>query len=196
MRNYETVVTQEIDKRSIRQQTNNHAKNIFVGYLLMFMPIAVIFDASAYIISGVILFPILEGAAILFAAFKFGESLINFTYQDRETIAYIDEDQEDDYIIEETPQSVMGKTFLERPGGSFYVIDVGLTNSQLDQIANALLDTNTLTINYLESLGLARQDAEKLRIELSAKELVEFDKKNRVHLTDSGKRIFYHISTK
>ena len=89
-----------------------------------------------------------------------------------------------------------GKTFLDRPGGSFYVIDVGLTNSQLDQIANALLDTKTLTINYLESLGLARQDAEKLRIELSAKELVEFDKKNRVHLTDLGKRIFYHIATK
>lgn len=192
MRNYESIA---IAQDGVKAQTNKQASNIFLGYLLMFMSIAVIFDVCAYLVSGVILFPILEGAAILFSAFKFGESLINFTYQDRENITYI-EDQEDDIIIEESTQSTRGKTFLERPGGSFYVIDVSLTNSQLDQIANALLDTNTLPINYLESLGLARQDAEKLRIELASKDLIEFDKKNRVHLTDSGKRIFYHISTK
>ena len=57
-----------------------------------------------------------------------------------------------------------------------------------------MLNTGTLTVNYLESLGLSRQSAEGLRAELAGLDILEFDNKGRVSLTDKGEKICKRIT--
>lgn len=187
MRNYETV---SIARNIKRQQTNRHAANIFCGYLLMFMSFAITIDVAVYVVGDVILFPILESLAIVFSAFKYGESLINFTMQDRYSSEYIENDEQYDGKLSEDQQLQNQETLIRKPNSnSFYRLQIPLSTTQLDKVIEALLKTNSLTINYIESLGLARQEAERLRVELSTIGLVKFDRKNRVRLTDLGKEV-------
>ena len=132
---------------------------------------------------------------LAYAINKYSEALEYFTDRDREMLEsqYIKSDTQLIIPKEETQTNEDITVIPQAKGNGHYNLHIGLTETQLQHIAQTLLDTKTLTVNYIESLGLSRANAERLRAELSQFDIVYFDDKNRVHLTDDGKRICKRI---
>src|SRR5690606_14144589 len=123
-------------------------------------------------INFIIVFP-----SILLALFEYAKALVYFTTEDRDYLysnSIAVESTHNDAI--ETPNDNQSITVIpQATGKGIYYLHVALSNSQLRSIANTMLNTETLTVNYLESLTISRQNAEKIRVELAQMGILQFD---------------------
>lgn len=139
---------------------------------------------------------------LCFSLYMYGNALNVYTEQDRDIILSKYLPPEPMPIIEQAPvqslQELFEKTELPHPShknGRLF-LSMGLTQVQLERIAKAGLEKNSLPINLLESYGLSRQTAERLRMELAAMDLGYFTDKDRFMLTADGQKVFAKIIRK
>lgn len=191
MRNYglEVAIPQSVKDEFVyrsRQQAINH----LLGWGIGLLSVAIAIDVLIYLTSGLIAFPLLEIPALLFALYKFSKALVDYTNEDRDIlnnryVIFEDEPIESNTHQIETTNEL--NTIIPQPNGKgHFILHIGLSSTQLKSIANTMLNTGTLTVNYIESLGISRQNAEKLRSELAEYHLLSFDDKGRVKLTQDG----------
>lgn len=194
MRNYgmEIAIPQTY-KDEFVYRSRQQALNKLLGWGSGLLSVAITIDLVIYFITGMIAFPIFEFIAIAFAIVKFATALVKYTNEDRDILNSrlfdFSEETEEPESNQEEVNSDAVTVIPQETGKGNYILHIGLSNSQLTNVAKAMLNTNTLTVNYLESLGISRQNAEKLREELAEKKLLTFDNKGRVTLTDNGKRV-------
>jgi len=65
-----------------------------------------------------------------------------------------------------------------------------LSPSQIKAIASTAIKTKTLTVNWLESIGLTRTQAESFRIQCVHKNLAEMDDSGRIKINENGIDVF------
>lgn len=172
--------------------TRKHAANMALASLL---------HCFAFIAMCSILYLAIRNWFVLFALsfpftmYMYAEYLIRFTNEARD-ILFEQYTHKPEIIMQQTEQGEVDKSYTVIPspnGKDRIILHIGLTVSQLEQIRDTVLKTKTLTVNYLESLGLSRQSAERLRVELTQNGLLDMDNKGRVHLTKNGRRSFERI---
>lgn len=196
MRNYEAQsILQPTIKDAFVTRSRQQAFDIFKSKLLKYAIYAFTIELLMWRIFGVLLLPTLEFVAIAIALYDYARALCQFTVEDREYLfnqqSTIEIESNNVLAVDDKPK---GNTIIpQATGKSIYVLSTPLTESQKKAIANTMLNTGTLTVNYLESLGLSRQSAEGLRAELAQLNLLEFDNKGRVTLTDKGEKICKRI---
>jgi hypothetical protein len=198
MRNYglELAIPQTV-KDEFVYRSRQHAFNKLLGWGIGLLSVAITVDLIIYYTTGMIAFPILEFIAIAVSLVMFARALVNYTNEDRDIL-----NSRYWYETEEAPISESNQTdtntsqdtiIPQSRGNGHFILHIGLSVTQLNSIANAMLNTGTLTVNYIESLGISRQNAEKLREELSEYKLLSFDDKGRVRLTQDGERVCNRI---
>ena len=176
------------------QVTRKHAHNIFIATLYYALALlgtiailALALNSKWYLL--LLVLPL--------AFYREARSLEEFTKEARDILWYTNmrnDNNEGAIISEEKEHRVTGNTVLTGANGKTkHVIHVDLTQGQLQQIAQAALSTESLTVNFLESIGLSRQDAELLRVELTQYGILNMDKKGRTKLTRDGEKVFKRI---
>ena len=164
------------------------AFNIFLGYLITTLSSAIALSVLVYYMQGIFIFPLLGVVSVCFAMYKGGRALIVYTLQEREDTNIIEETVFNEGITQ-IPQVEGVVTYFPKPRNKgYYQLTVKITELQRFNVAKTLLSTNSLPVNYIESLGINRQNAEKLRAELANYELIKFNKNGRVSLTGDGKK--------
>ena len=197
MRNYEVqALTQPTIKDAFVTRSRQQAFDILKSKLLKYAIYAFTIELAMWYIFGVLLLPTLEFVAIAIALYDYAKALCQFTTEDRDYLfnqqSIVEVESNNALAIEDKPK---GNTIIpQATGKSIYVLSIPLSESQKKAIANTMLNTGTLTVNYLESLGLSRQSAEGLRAELAGLDILEFDNKGRVSLTDKGEKICKRIT--
>lgn len=176
------------------QVTRKHAYNMFKATLLYYLAllsiIASLLLALYYSKWLLLLLP------VSIAFYREAQSLEEFTKEARDILwyQYTNNNNEDVIISEEKEHRVTGNTVIAGANGKTkHILHVDLTQGQLQQIAKAALSTESLTVNFLESIGLSRQDAELLRVELTQYGILNMDKKGRTKLTRDGEKVFKRI---
>ena len=192
MRNYEVQsIAQPSIKDAFVARSRQQAFDIFKSKLLKYAIYAFTIELLMWRVFGVLLLPTVEFVAIAIALYDYAKALCQFTTEDREYLfnqqSIIEVEPNNALTIEDKPK---GNTIIpQTTGTSSYILATPLSESQKKAIANTMLNTETLTVNYLESIGLSRQSAEGLRAELAQLDILEFDNKGRVSLTDKGEKI-------
>ncbi|MFA5166582.1 MAG: hypothetical protein WC449_04815 [Candidatus Paceibacterota bacterium] len=198
MRNYglEVAIPQAVKDEFVyrsRQQAFNH----LLGWGIGLLSIAITVDIAIYLIMDMIAFPLLEIPAIVFALYKFSKALVQYTNEDRDILngRYFSYDSIIEEVDSKEPETTDEITTIipQANGKAHFNLHIGMTATQLKSIANTMLSTGTLTVNYIESLGISRQNAEKLRSELATYRLLSFDDKGRVKLTQDGIKVCKQI---
>lgn len=137
-------------------------------------------------------------AALSVGAFVYGRSLSGFTDDAREIIWRREMgegiDLDGDGIIGE-PVEELGerrRTILRGVDKNhhWFVDGMNLSETQIKKIAETALNTKTLTVNYLEKVGLTRQEAEMLRITLVNSGFAVLDDSKRVVFNERGMLMF------
>jgi hypothetical protein len=72
----------------------------------------------------------------------------------------------------------------------WFIEGMNLSESQIKKICETAANTKTLTINYLEKIGLSRQEAEMFRVTLVNNNFATFDANQRIVFTDRGYQMF------
>lgn len=198
MRNYgmELSIPQPVRDEFV-YRSRQQAFNQLLGWGIGLLSVAITVDIAIYLITGMIAFPLLEIPSISIALYKFSRALVLYTNEDREILnsRYFDY-TESEPIPESNVEDTNNEPTTIIPhsnGKGHFNLHIGLTTTQLKSIANTMLNTGTLTVNYIESLGVSRQNAEKLRIELAEYRLLSFDDKGRVKLTQDGIKVCKQI---
>ena len=197
MRNYEVQsIIQPSIKDAFVTRSRQQALDIFKSKLLKYAIYAFTIELVMWRVFGVLLLPTIEFVAIAIALYDYARALCQFTVEDRDYLfgqqSIVEVESKNALTIEEKP--ARGDTLIPQDRGSgVYFLTIPLSESQKKAIANTMLNTETLTVNYLESIGLSRQNAEGLRAELAGLDILEFDNKGRVSLTDKGEKICKRI---
>lgn len=172
--------------------TNKHATNMATASLLY---------CGAFVVVCGILYLVLYSSYALFllplpfAMYIKAKYLVEFTNEARD-ILFEQYTNQQEIVTQQIKDVQIDKSYtvISAPNGKDkIVLHLALTQSQLEQIKNTALQTKTLTVNYLESLGLSRPNAEKLRVELVQHNLLTMDDNGRVQLTKSGRRALSRI---
>lgn len=197
MRNYEVQsITQPSIKDAFVTRSRQQAFDIFLGKLLKYLTLIIAIEILCYVITGKFINFIIALPSVLLALFDYAKALVYFTTEDRDYLfnqqSIIEVESNNALAIEDKPK---GNTIIPQASGkSIYVLSTSLSESQKKAIADTMLNTGTLTVNYLESLGLSRQSSEGLRAELAQLDILEFDNKGRVSLTNKGEKICKRIT--
>ena len=190
--NQESIVIPQRTKDVFVSRSRQQSNDVFVATLAIAVPVGIALDFIAYQAFGkfIIVFTLI---AFLYSVFEWARTRVAFTIEDRSILnsKYF----QDDNVITETKNDdsidTKDNTLLpmaKRKGN--HVLHIGLTVSQIEHIAKCAINKGNLTINYLESLGLSRQQAELLRMELAQYNIVQFDKNEKAIVTDYGRKVF------
>lgn len=181
-----TTSKSEFASRSERQ-----AFDIGLARLIIAIIVIGIIQFAFWLAFTIIILHFLLPIAIAYGLLEYSNALKEFTYEDREWICsqyYVNE--ESPLLPTDQAPATHNITPIPQPkGNGYYNLHIGLTEIQLRHVAKTLLDTKTLTINYLESIGISRANAEKLRIELTEHGLLTYSSTGRVTLTKGGARV-------
>lgn len=189
-------------KREDQYHVRDHATNIGIAYFLITFSVMVsilaILSATAIFTikwpqDYLIALPISLTAGIV----SFALALNDFTKDARAMLWTQYEQQKEiiaQQIIKEQGDNEYQKTFLPAKRGNDKVgIDVYLSESQLAKIAQAALNSGKLTINYLDSIGISRPRAEKLRQELAKIGYAKFNQHSELIFTKDGLQCFKRL---
>jgi len=129
---------------------------------------------------------------------SFGNSLKEYTNQDRDII--LSQHFQLDPVEEIVEPAIHESRTVERTefphpqhkNGRLFV-SIGLTDAQREKVAKIGLEKKSLPINMLESLGLSRQNAEMLRMDLGSHGLGYFTDSDRFVITKDGEKVFSKI---
>jgi hypothetical protein len=130
---------------------------------------------------------------------QYGSALKEYTEQDRDIILsrYFPPELQVAQIERESDAEVPLTERTEFPHpenkNGRLILAVSLTREQKEKIARAGLEKNSLPINLIESFGLSRQMAERLRTEMASHDLGYFTDRDRFILTKNGQKVFAKI---
>lgn len=88
--------------------------------------------------------------------------------------------------VREMKTIIVGKQKNER----LIFSSLSLTPSQIKNIASTAIKTKTLTVNWLESIGLTRTQAESFRVQCVDKNLADMDDSGRIKINENGIDVF------
>lgn len=180
-------------KQELTYRSRQQAFSLLIGYTITYLIPAIVFDVLVYYISGYILFPFTEFSAVSIALFRYAQHLIFFTLEDRESMRNIpiiqtpldnEQSENTDYCMIPNPN-----------GNGCFIPETPINKSQLRDITETSLKTKSLTVNYLESIGISRPNAERLRAELVSRGLFTVESNQRLRLTKDGEKSFKQVST-
>lgn len=196
MKNYEVQsITQPSIKDAFVARSRQQAFDIFKSKLLKYLIPIIAIELLFYALTGRFVNFVIAIPPLLLALYDYAKALVYFTNEDRDYIysnPVAIESIEDDIRAESTDNGSI-TIIPQATGKGIYYLHVALSNSQLRSIANAILDTETLTVNFLESLKISRPNSEKIRAELAQLGVLQFDDKGRVRVTDNGIKICKRI---
>lgn len=172
--------------------TRQHAFNIGLAYTSVCSIVALCavigFKIEAVWLLRGILFSMVIGV------FAFAKALIDFTKEARDIQWETSMPQREELPVVKSVASTDSYERASFPSprhrNGLLFTSVALSDKQRDDIASSALQHGKLTVNYLTSLGLTREDAERLREELAAHSLVSFNERNEAVLTDEGRKSF------
>lgn len=196
MKNYEVQsIVQPSIKDALVLRSRQQAFDVFVGKLLKYLIPVIAIETLCYVITGRFINFVIALPSVLLALFEYAKALVYFTNEDRDYLysnpVAIESSANNEPIETDNNQNVT--IIPQATGKGIYYLHVALSNSQLRSIANAILDTETLTVNFLESLKISRPNSEKIRAELAQMGILQFDDKGRVKVTNSGIKICKRI---
>lgn len=201
MRKYKhtSIIPQQPINERLVDRSRQHAVNIFIARLLIALLLAgalgaIVFTINVAIASKVVI-PLLA-MAIAYSIDSYSKALEKFTIEEREILWEQNFKSTPELAIPKSETAASHDTTIipQAKGNGHYNLHVGLTPTQLQHIAQTMLDTKTLTVNYIESLGLSRANAERMRAELAEFGILNFNDKGRVQLTDNGRKICKRIT--
>jgi len=173
------------DKYRVRE----HALNFGMAYflILFFSSSATMFMMRSHYYQYAL---ILSGAI---AVCVYAYCLMDFTNEARDLLCTQAQQVQEivtKEVIKEQGDKEYQKTLLPTPDGKHFVgIDVYLTETQITQVANAAV-SGKITVNYLDSIGVSRPRAEKLRNELARIGYATFNRNSQLVITKSGLQSF------
>lgn len=140
------------------------------------------------------------GLSLFLGAIMFCVYLYRFTQEARDiqwqkNLPSLIEPDEPDEPDSNQHALITSKTSLPSPrnkNGTLW-ITVNLNNDQRESIARTALRHGKLTVNYLQSIGLRRAQAERLREELVRHDLLMFNDRNEAVVTNDGVASFKKI---
>jgi hypothetical protein len=173
--------------------TRQHAFNIGLAFATVSTSIIL----CSTIIFGLPVIWLLRGALISFmlGVLAFAKSLIDFTNEARDIQWEQSMPKVEVKPIEVDHQPHGARASFpspQNPHGLLFTT-VGLNENQRRNIAEAAIQHGKLTVNYLTSLGLRRDDAERLREELVSHNLLMFNDRHETVVTKSGRKSFIKL---
>jgi len=193
------VASPDFVRDTFVSRSRNHALNSGISALAMALVgvvvvnyVALKFFDTSFVVESVIV-------VVCFSLLKFGNALGTYTEQDRDIILsqHFKEEPFEEVLREEKEKPSRTTEFphpLHKNGMLF--VSVELTEAQKEKVARIGLEKKSLPINLLESLGLSRQNAERLRMELGSHGLGYFTDNDRFVVTQNGEKVFAKILRK
>jgi len=193
------VATPSFVRDEMITRSRNHAFNRGLSALMIGVVVLIV---SNYIAWRLFHKGVLAESLILtvsFVLWQYGHALREYTEQDRDIILsrYFPPELEPQVTKKEEDVSVplVERTEFPHPENKNgrLILAVSLSQEQKEKIARAGLEKNSLPINLLESFGLSRQTAERLRTEMATMDLGYFTDRDRFILTKNGQKVFAKI---
>ena len=176
--------------RDDHYNTRQHAFNIGVAYSVVSVAVClcavILFEMKVvWLLRGTLL-------AFMIGVFAFSKSLIAFTQEARDIQWECAMPRVEPVSIKELPSPQGKRASFPSPEHRHGVLftSVEINDEQKARIVEAGLQHEKLTINYLTSLGIKREDAERLREELVSHGLLDYNERHEAVLTENGKRSF------
>lgn len=179
--------------QSDQYHVRDHAANVGIACFLVTLSSLL---SATYLLSTIVpgfkpqhytfILPLSFSAGII----AFSHALWKFTNDAREMLWTQYERQQDvimQQIVKERGDNEYQKTFLPNPrGNGKQAIAVYLNSEQLNSIAYAAQNSGKLTVNFLDSIGVSRPRAEKLRQELARIGYAKFNNHSELIFTKTG----------
>ena len=173
--------------------TRQHAFNIGVAYGAVLVALCL----CAVIVFKLQVVWLLRGMLVSFmlGVIAFAKALINFTQEardiqwessmpKREPVAEVPYKE----LLRSKIQRATFPSPLHKKGMLFTSVE--LDNEQKERVVEAGLQHGKLTVNYLTSLGIKRENAERLREELVSHGLLSYNDRHEAVLTEQGVKSF------
>lgn len=197
MKEYKTVNESYIQNIETRdrfvKRSRDHAINVFIAQFFIVFTLFASSQLLLFFLTGIIVIHYWLPLPVIYALLKYAKALLEFTNEDRDILCsqYFNNDQQQSPTNEMSEQETEndGITVIPNKWNGHFYLHIGLSESQKKTIAETMLKTKTLTVNYIESLGVSRQNAERLRVEFAEFGILEFDKRGRTKLTKDGEII-------
>ena len=185
-------------QRDDSYNTRQHAFNIGLAYMSVCIVVVVCtvigFKMQAiWLLRGIL-------ASLIIDVGTFAKSLVEFTGEARDiqwknSMAYDPPVQTDVGGIDTDDDTDERGSFPSpRHRNGMLFVSAGLSETQRHEIAATALQHQKLTVNYLTSIGLKREDAERLREELVGHGLLMFNERNEAVITDDGCKSFGKVA--